>query len=161
MQDKSATTTIRIVHTAHTVATLVTIATIHLAGSSMSFEPVEKFEAPIGAEIIGGGCCLHLDTSIYPVDLVMRTAYWFTDRVYIYLTWATVDKRILSVSFRQKNDEIELNTQAYAFLNSLLDQAVRKQVEVETHEIREIIIKKAFSEALSTKDRAITQRYGD
>ena len=127
----------------------------------MSSEPVEKLDPPVGAEIIGGGACLRLDPSIYPVDLVMRTAYWFTDRVYIYLAWKTPDKGTLSVSFRQKHDEVELNTLAWEFLNSLLDQAVRRQVEAETHEIREIVIKKAFSEALSAKDRVAAQRYGD
>lgn len=127
----------------------------------MPFEPVEKFEAPVGAEIIGRGSCLRLDTSIYPIDLVMRTAYWFTDCVYMYLAWETPDKGVLSVSFRRKKEEVELDTLVYEFLNSLLDQAVRQQVEAETHEIREIIIKKAFSEALSTKDRVTAQLYGD
>lgn len=127
----------------------------------MHFEPVEKFEPPEGAEVIGGGESLRLDPSIYPPDLVMRTAYWFTDRVYIYLTWETAEKKALRVYFRQKDEEFGLGALACEFLNSLIDQAVRKQVETETHEIREIIIKKAFSEALPAKDRAIAQRYGD
>ncbi len=126
----------------------------------MYSEPIKKFAAPEGAEVIGGGDCVRLDTSIYPVDLVMRTAYWFTDRVYIYLAWAVGEKNQLVVNFWQKEDSGDLPTLACEFLNSLLDQAIRKQVETETHEIREIIIKKAFSEALSTKDRATVQQYG-
>lgn len=127
----------------------------------MYSEPVEKFEAPEGAEVIGGGSCIRLDPSIYPIDLVMRTAYWFTDRAYIYLAWVTEGKNLLAVNFWQKEDSGDLTTLASEFLNSLLDQAIRKQVEIETHEIREIIIKKAFSEALSTRDRATVQQYGD
>ena len=124
-------------------------------------EPVKQSITINGAEILGEGCCLQLDPTIYPVDLVMRTAYWFTDRSYIYMTWDSSEKKLLCINFFNKENGYKPYALALEFLNSLLDQATRKQVELETHEIREIIVKKAFSEILSEKEYTITQKYGD
>lgn len=126
----------------------------------MRLDPIEAVPAPDGAEVIGGGSQLRLNSVIYPIDLVMRTAYWFTDLVYIYLEWESQEKQNLIVTFRGKNNELEMRKLVYDFLNSLIDQAVRKQIEIETHEIREIIVRKAFSEALSRKDQNTVQKYG-
>ena len=127
----------------------------------MFSDSVTKFETQKGAEIIGGGSCLRLDSSIYSPELVMRTAYWFTDRIYIYITRNSADNNLLEVFFRNKEENTDLNHIAHEFLNSLIDQAVRKQVERETHEIREIIVKKAFSEALSAKDQTLMKKLGE
>lgn len=124
-------------------------------------EPVENFEAQKGVEILGGGSCLRLNSSVYSPELVMRTAYWYTDCAYIYITKDPTDSTFLQIFFRSKKDNLDLNLLAHDFLNSLLDQAVRKQVELETHVIREIIVKKAFSEALSAKEQTLMKKLGE
>jgi His-Xaa-Ser system protein HxsD len=96
-----------------------------------------------------------LDEGIYSRDAVLRTAYWFTDRCYLYI--ARPELGSLRVQFKPKasNPDVavsSLEETAGEFLNSLLDHQIRRDIESETGSIRELLVAKAFAEAGMLED---------
>src|SRR6266852_8545991 len=80
-----------------------------------------------------------LDESVYSRDAVLRTAYWFTDRCYLYI--ARPDPGLFRVQFKPKAHKSDLVVEtleevAGDFLNSLLDHQLRRDIESETGQIR-------------------------
>ena len=94
---------------------------------------------------------IDLNESVYSRDAVLRTAYWFTDRCYLYISRPGPD--LLRVQFKSKglnksNTVAEtLEDIAGEFLNSLLDHQLRHDIESQTGQIRELLVAKAFAEA--------------
>src|SRR4051812_48585812 len=91
-----------------------------------------------------------LNENVYSRDTVLRTAYWFTDRCYLYITRLNPD--LFRVQFKPKEskpgDLVEtLEETAGEFLNSLLDHQLRHDIESQTGQIRELLVAKAFAEA--------------
>lgn len=109
----------------------------------------------IEEDVFGKYIIVKMDISLYSLAAIMKSTYWFTDRCFLYLNWADEDKKILSISFRGKeslNDK-DLYVIAEEFMNSVLDQAIRIKVEEETRTVKSIIVKRAFSEALSKTEK--------
>ena len=94
---------------------------------------------------------IDLNESVYSRDAILRTAYWFTDRCYLYIARHGSD--VLRVHFKLKglktpNAVAEtLEDAAGEFLNSLLDHQLRHDIESQTGQIRELLVAKAFAEA--------------
>ena len=91
-----------------------------------------------------------LNESLYSRDAVLRTAYWFTDRCYLYVTRPSPE--LFRVQFKPKASKpgtiVEtLEETAGEFLNSLLDHQLRHDIEAQTGPIRELLVAKAFAEA--------------
>ena len=85
---------------------------------------------------------IQLSDKIYEEEAVMEASYKFTDNCYIY-----VDKEgdIINVHFIKKNNDLDLNKVALEFSNEIIDQQIRKKTYEEYKEIREQLVKKAFS----------------
>ena len=105
------------------------------------------------------GECLRLQisTRVFPLDVVQRTAYWYTDDYYLFLDM-TSDGNTIFLEFRNKREGKAdgLDEVIKGFCNDLIDQVVRKQVKLETKEIEDIIVKRAFSEALSADELVVS-----
>lgn len=101
--------------------------------------------APIETVIRGDGeVTLLVDESVYSREAVLRACYWFTDRCYLFVS--RPDPQRLAVSIRPKLSEPALDAVVGEFSNALLDYQVRRDIERETHTIRELIVAKAFAE---------------
>jgi len=93
---------------------------------------------------------IDLNESVYSRDAVLRTAYWFTDRCYLYI--ARPSPGLFRVQFKLKGLKPDVAAEtldeiAGEFLNSLLDHQLRHDIESETGHIRELLVAKAFAEA--------------
>lgn len=104
---------------------------------------------------------LQLDSSIYSKKTILKTAYWYTDKLYILLQKDDKDKNLINVLFRLKNtSSSDITKIIEEFQNTLIDFSVRELIEDETSDIHTAIVKRAFSEVLSKKDINIMQEYG-
>lgn len=96
-----------------------------------------------------------MEVSLYPLTSILKSTYWFTDRCFLYIQWADQAHETLYIMFRGKEEleEQALHAIAGDFLNSVLDQTIRAQVEEETTIVKSVIVKRAFSEALSKQEQ--------
>jgi len=85
---------------------------------------------------------LKIDDSIYEKEAVLNASYKFTDKCYINIE--SVDSKI-EVYFRCKDNSTNIEEIALSFENELIDQQVRINIGREFKEIREGLVKKAFS----------------
>lgn len=113
-----------------------------------------------GEDELGKFTAVDIDTSIYSMRVLLKTAYWFTDAFYLLITWVDKQQHLARVVFRSKDLLTPIpSTLPAEFSNCLLDYAVREVVGVETNSIKNVLVKKAFSEALSTPDRLELDKY--
>jgi His-Xaa-Ser system protein HxsD len=105
-----------------------------------------------------GALRLSLALPIYPTDAILRTCYWLTERAYFYLEPRGGDA--IEVTLISKADiSADTNELAWEFLESLVDQCLRLQINAETRAVRELIVAQAFAEVDLIDDRGpITQR---
>jgi len=87
-----------------------------------------------------------VDTAIYPLEVLFRTCYVFTDRCYLFLSPTDVSG-VINVRFKQKLESSDLDSLAGEFSNELINQRVRLDIANETRSIRELIVAQAFAEA--------------
>jgi His-Xaa-Ser system protein HxsD len=99
-------------------------------------------------DALGDYARILINRELYGDTAIFKTAYWFTDRFYIFLD-STPDNR-LSVELRQKTSSQPANLQAACaeFCNSLVDFRVRGTVLNETRPVREALVTKAFMEGI-------------
>ena len=102
-----------------------------------------------GTDELGVYARVCIDPSVFSQVSVLKTAYWFSDRFYLYLA-RTTDERLL-VEFRQKNlgTPEDLTSACREFCTSLVDHAVRQHVLTETSAVRDALIRKAFFDVQS------------
>lgn len=110
----------------------------------------------------GGYRKIAIDTSIYPLSVILKSLYWFTDRFYVQLAWQDNETRDrICVTFRAKKALEDVGEEvAGEFYNALIDQSIRAVVHQETQLVRDIIVKRAFAEALPRDEQAIANRVG-
>ena len=101
-----------------------------------------------GSDELGVFAQSSVDPSVFSETAILKTAYWFTDRYYIFLT-KNIGTGLLDVEFRLKQgeDAEQLKKACGEFWNYLLDQEVRQKVLLETSEVRDALIKKSFMDA--------------
>jgi His-Xaa-Ser system protein HxsD len=93
---------------------------------------------------------------VYSVEAVLRTAYWFTDRAYIFISKPT--EQTLRLHLKTKPPTLECPHQgtikevAGEFSNALLDNQLRESIEQRTGKIRELLVMKAVAEAAVPED---------
>ena len=149
--DQPITTHIaHIVRTIHIALTEATIATIRDIDMSFYDDAIAYAKDELGHCLT-----LQISTKVFPLEVVQQTAYWYTDDYYLFIDISPDGSRII-VEFRiKKGDSLEgLDVAVKQFCNDLVDQFVRKQVKSETREIETIIVKRAFSAALSPEELA-------
>lgn len=87
---------------------------------------------------------IDLDVHLYSRDAILNTAYLFTSKCYVDLR--SYGDKTAEVVFTQKpNSELELDAIVKDFLNELIDQQLRVNIDQETKAIKELIIKEAFA----------------
>src|SRR5579883_3498298 len=96
-----------------------------------------------------GVLTLKVDRTIYSRDCLLRTAYWYTDRCYIFICGPIEDHFVVhlkakAATLEQPSPE-PLESVAGEFCNSLLDFQLRDDIEARTGTIRELIVTKALS----------------
>jgi His-Xaa-Ser system protein HxsD len=101
-----------------------------------------------GEDELGPFVQFDVDTSVYSETAVLKTAYWFTDSHYLFLS-RLPRGTVLTVELRQKQGTSLADLQAAGgeFANRLLDAEVRQRVLAETSNVRDTLIRKAFFEA--------------
>lgn len=94
---------------------------------------------------------LTIDERIYSVEALLRTAYWFTDRAYLFVS--KPGEHSLRVHIKTKPPTLEspakhsLTDIAGEFGNALLDHQLREEIEERTGKIRELLVLRALGEA--------------
>jgi len=89
-----------------------------------------------------GVSLVKVDPQIYSLDSVLKTAYWYTERCYVHLQFdadGTIEAR-----FKQRSGQpgAKLPEQ---FMNDLLDQKLREQVEKASEPFKNLILAHALS----------------
>lgn len=100
------------------------------------------------ADSLGALATLLVNTGVYSKTTIFKTAYWYTDKCYLFLSRTEELPEIIRVEVRPKSaiGGDELVTLCREFCNSLIDQQVRQDVIEETGSIRDTLVKKAFFE---------------
>ena len=86
---------------------------------------------------------LEVNKELYQKEAVLFAAHKFIDRCYITIELST--EKCINVLFRPKDENLQLDDLALEFCNELLDQQVRLNVERSYGNIRDLIVKQAFS----------------
>lgn len=99
---------------------------------------------------LGGYASLCIDGRAFSDTAILKTAYWFTDKFYLYLSCGQDNPVFFYVEIRLKeecpNSKEALEVACREFSNLLIDQAVRQKILNETSNIRDILVQKAFFE---------------
>ena len=88
---------------------------------------------------------LRFKEKLYPKEAVMKAAYHFIDRSYIHVD-VSDEEYVIEIISKEFED---INKIALEFENELLAQAVRYQVYLQTHTIREILMARAMSSTIT------------
>ncbi len=85
---------------------------------------------------------LKIDCNIYEKEAVMQASYKFTDKCYLNIEKAD---NYFEVYIQGKENTADLEKIALEFGNEIIDQQIRLQTGREFKEVREQLVKKAFS----------------
>ena len=96
---------------------------------------------------------LKFKEKLYPHEAVMKAAYHFIDRSYIYVDTCN-DEYVIEITAKNDNDVTAI---ALEFENEMLAQAVRYQVYQQTHTIREILMARAMSSTITGGNTELEQ----
>lgn len=100
-------------------------------------------------DVFGSVGVVSVDPSLYTEAAIFKTAYWFTDKFYVFLE--RTDNDAIKIELRGKlGSNTDLVGTCSDFCNSLVDFRVREIVNGETSGIREALIKRAFLEGIPT-----------
>jgi His-Xaa-Ser system protein HxsD len=95
---------------------------------------------------VDGIATLDLSLVSYPTEVIVRTAYDFTDRLFIH-TDPAADGQRATVTLVCKRGDTDLAVLIGEFTNALLDHRLRRDIALETKMIRDLIVAQAFIEA--------------
>jgi len=92
----------------------------------------------------GNSIFLDIDSSIYSADAILNAMHKFTGKYHV--KSCSISTNSIRVIFKGKNaDELSLEKISNEFYNELIDQQIRLNVNKEYGNIRDEIVKKAFS----------------
>ncbi len=112
----------------------------------------------ISSDNLGVYVAVSIDTAIFRRVAVMKTAYWYTDQCYVFVAKGDApDSLKIELRAKEPAETDFLESLARAFCNRLLDQQVREMIAIETGEIRDALVKKAFFEGSKHLDPTILQ----
>jgi His-Xaa-Ser system protein HxsD len=96
---------------------------------------------------------IYLDPRIYSREAILKACYWCTAVAFVEVPETPDGRLAIHIELKNKiptlenNNPILLKDFIKEFCNSLLDFELRRQVEVETSQVRQLILAKAFSES--------------
>jgi len=96
---------------------------------------------------------IKLNKSVYEKEAIMAAAYKLTNSCFIIVK--PLENNQLGVYFEPKNNqsENELTAIAKNYCNEVLDQQTRLDVEKQSGNIRDLLVKQAFSPTKNIKDK--------
>lgn len=101
----------------------------------------------IETDILGEFAKASIDPAVYSETAVFKTAYWMTDRFYVFLDKEQSGR--WQIELRNKpGAAVNLQEAVAEFCNSLVDHRLRDIVNAETGGIREALVKRAFMEGV-------------
>lgn len=86
---------------------------------------------------------VNVDQSLYQKEAIHAASHHFMDRCYVHLTRES--EVVVTVLLSAKETSSDLEALAKEFCTELLDQQVRKNVENECGNIRDLIVRQAFA----------------
>ena len=110
---------------------------------------IEKMKELI-RRLESGKLLLEVNKKIYNMKAITQTSYKFTDKCYIHIK--PVSEDVVGIYFESKKSSISLEDIANQFCNELIDQQVRIDTEEAYGNIRDAIVKQAFS-PIEPKDK--------
>jgi len=113
--------------------------------------PEGIYVAEVGPEVLErrelDATSLEIDRELFSADAVLRTAYKFTDRWFIFLqTHVTRGHRWLVVLKPKPTAPSITEDVVGEFANELIDQQLRLQLERQFGDVRTLIVAQAFAE---------------
>lgn len=122
-------------------------------------ETIQKNPAPAAGlffltDALGSAVTVEIDPELYEKAAIFKTAYWATERAYLYLSLNRETKAI-NVELRAKVEggaPSTLEQLARDFCNALIDQQTRQYVLKETAAERDVLLAKAFGAGRSHLD---------
>jgi|APEBP8051072266_1049373.scaffolds.fasta_scaffold06182_4 His-Xaa-Ser system protein HxsD len=105
----------------------------------------------IALDALGETARLSVDLSLYDRAALFKTAYWATERAFLFLSVSGDGK--ISVEIRPKKlGSGDVEQLAREFCNALVDQQTRQIVLSETASVRDALLTKAFGAGRSHLD---------
>jgi His-Xaa-Ser system protein HxsD len=89
---------------------------------------------------------IRVDGSVYSVKAIARAAFRFSDRAACLLAHDDESHDVVWATFLAKQGSVDLQSLAKEFLDELLDQKLRQDLESSFHDVRLIITAQAFAE---------------
>jgi His-Xaa-Ser system protein HxsD len=97
-----------------------------------------------------------VDLSVYSKTAVFKTAYWYTEHLFLFLSRGERDNTVeIEMRSKEGSNRETLIRFCREFCNALIDQQVRQDVIRETSEIRDVLVRKAFGEGRKHLNPAI------
>ena len=96
---------------------------------------------------------IYLDPRIFTREAILRACYWATGVAYVRVPESSDNRIVVHIELKQlvptlaNPKPLAIQDFVKEFCNSLLDFELRRQVEMETSKVRELILAKAFSES--------------
>ena len=97
-----------------------------------------------------GKLLLELSKELYEKEAVFTSAHKFTDRCTILIE--PIDHNSVGVYFKSKREDCDLLKISEEYCNEVLDQQLRLDIEKKYGNIRDLIVKQAFSPIENLKD---------
>jgi len=101
----------------------------------------------IETDVVGSLSRVSIDVNTYSEVAVFKTAYWWTDRYFVFID--REDNCRWIVEIRNKPGKTsDLQEATAEFCNALIDYRLRDLVTAETGSIREALVRRAFMEGV-------------
>jgi radical SAM pair-associated protein len=92
-----------------------------------------------------------INTEIYPLDVIMKTAYNYTDGFYIFFDYEKDGFIEVKLKHKEDCDVPKLEAVVGEFYNELLNQKIRLDIQKSTSNIRQLILGRAlYTECIET-----------
>ena len=95
---------------------------------------------------------INLSKDLYPKSVILKSAYVFTDRAYVFIQQDD-NNYVISITSKDHNNHIVEEE----FKNELLSQAVRHEVYEQTKDIRKLIISRALASTILDNDNTVLE----
>ena len=109
-------------------------------------------------KVDAGNIVFTINTMIYPLAVIMKTAYNYTDNFYIFLDY--INDGIIEVQIKSKEsiDIAELESLVGDFYNELLNQNIRLDIQKNAGNLRQLILGRAlYTECIENKEIELTK----
>jgi His-Xaa-Ser system protein HxsD len=96
---------------------------------------------------------IYLDPRIYSKEAILKASYWSTGIAYVRIPESPDNRLVVRFELKQtlpslaNPKPITIHDFVKEFCNSLLDFELRRVVEIETGQVRQLIVAKAFSDS--------------